>query len=455
MRNLAASSHARFLLIVGLLGFLAFAGFLISTKILDALKDTEEDLTSRAERVASRLEESFQQARERLEIVALNPLVQVQDPQIITDLLTEVMEQSPQYEALLVIDHNGSLIAEVPTGVHSECLTQVGSLLDMIQGCRILSVNDTYGVSHYVCASATKVRGDQNGEGRFLAALADLEHIAETALLDNRDDKISLSIDGKEEIVLYDPDYGSTWKSAPFILTVLSHSVKAETPTLRGTSVVLGPEWMITVSKPYGLFLSNFARDNLSIQGFFALLFFPVVIIFSIVMLAINHSRRYFKELAIRDGLTGLYNHRFFQTALQAEVTKQDNTSISLLMIDIDDFKFLNDTHGHQAGDQVLIELADILSSSIRDTDIAARYGGEEFTVILPGIGPKEAFKVAERIGNRVKAKGKCTVSIGVSSLPEHASTIEDLIRGADQALYRAKSLSKDRAIGVWELGER
>lgn len=454
MQRIVESSHARFLSIIGLLGFLAFAGFLISTQILDNLADTESELQSRARRVASRLEESFQQARERLQIVALNPLVQVQEAQVIADVLAKVMEQSPQYKALLVIERDGSLVAEAPTGIYHGCRTQVASLADLVQGYSILTISDTDGIGRYVFASTTEIKGNKDGEGRFLVALTDLEYIAGTTLLGNRDDKISLSIDEKEDVVLYDPNYDNSWRPSPFVVTVLTRIVRAETGSIQGTALVSGPKWIITVSKPYGLFLSTYVQEMLSSQRLFVLLFFPVIIIFSIVILAINHSRRYFKELAIRDGLTGLYNHRFFRTTLQAQIDRQQDPSISLLMVDIDDFKSVNDTYGHQVGDQVLTEVADILDSSIRDTDIAARYGGEEFTILLPGIGPTEAFRIAERIRNTVKTKCNCTISIGICSLPEYATTIEELIRGADQALYRAKSLSKDRVIGAWELPE-
>jgi len=97
-------------------------------------------------------------------------------------------------------------------------------------------------------------------------------------------------------------------------------------------------------------------------------------------------------------------------------------------MIDIDNFKTLNDRLGHQAGDKMLERIADVILSNIRSSDVAARYGGEEFALVLPGLGPEDALKVAERIRLAVKRECEITVSTGVSSLPKYATTVEELI---------------------------
>ncbi|BCV22810.1 GGDEF domain-containing protein [Moorella sp. Hama-1] len=147
------------------------------------------------------------------------------------------------------------------------------------------------------------------------------------------------------------------------------------------------------------------------------------------------------------DVLTGLHNRRYFSTKLYAI---QAQTPISLLLIDIDNFKGINDTYGHLAGDQVLRQFAEILQSSIRksDIDIVARWGGEEFAVILPRTGAKEAFKIADRIRtiveNHLFSYGsiacKITVSIGIASTKEGADIdMEQLIKISDEALYKAK----------------
>jgi diguanylate cyclase (GGDEF)-like protein len=162
------------------------------------------------------------------------------------------------------------------------------------------------------------------------------------------------------------------------------------------------------------------------------------------------------QELAITDGLTGLFNHREFQRRLDDEIERNQRYghSFSLLLVDIDYFKQVNDQHGHLAGDAMLKALAAAIQGSIRTIDIAARYGGEEITVILPETPLAGAQVVAERI--RVNVAGlrltspsglpfSCTVSIGVAVVPEDAGRRERLIDAADKALYLAKCTGRNR----------
>ncbi|QNB46507.1 diguanylate cyclase [Thermanaerosceptrum fracticalcis] len=145
------------------------------------------------------------------------------------------------------------------------------------------------------------------------------------------------------------------------------------------------------------------------------------------------------------DSLTGLRNRKYFYTKLSELKSK---APVSLILIDIDDFKSINDTYGHIAGDQVLQQFADILQSNTRKNDIIARWGGEEFMVILPQTDVKEAFKIANRIRTIVEnhlfsyenITCKITVSIGITSIKEGADIgTEQFIKTADAALYRAK----------------
>jgi diguanylate cyclase (GGDEF)-like protein len=162
------------------------------------------------------------------------------------------------------------------------------------------------------------------------------------------------------------------------------------------------------------------------------------------------------RSLSIRDGVTGLFNHRHLMELVQLEFERvgryQDR--FSLLMIDIDHFKRVNDEHGHPAGDAVLRELGAVLKDCLRTVDVVARYGGEEFVVILPHTNHEEAVQTAERVRARVgshvfKTQGKelqITVSVGVASCPgAGADTAEAVIREADKALYRAKNAGRDR----------
>jgi diguanylate cyclase (GGDEF)-like protein len=157
---------------------------------------------------------------------------------------------------------------------------------------------------------------------------------------------------------------------------------------------------------------------------------------------------------AITDGLTGLYNHAYFLQALRREIhrSKRHELKMSLAMFDLDDFKKLNDTRGHLEGDKVLMKASALIKESLREIDVAARYGGEEFAVILPETSASGAFVVAERIRLKIaqffrrKPGGpKVTVSGGVAAYPEDSEALEDLIRRADQGLYRSKAAGKNR----------
>ena len=168
------------------------------------------------------------------------------------------------------------------------------------------------------------------------------------------------------------------------------------------------------------------------------------------------YERRY--QEAITDPLTGVANRRYFQNQLAREVARAQRFQrpLSLLMLDLDDFKRYNDTFGHPAGDEALKLIARTLEQHIRSVDIVARYGGEEFAVILPETPRDKALQVAQRI---VKAIGPLhkkpgsplraplTVSVGVATMPDHATSMEDLILAADVALYHAKRHGKNQAV--------
>ncbi len=161
--------------------------------------------------------------------------------------------------------------------------------------------------------------------------------------------------------------------------------------------------------------------------------------------------------LSYIDDLTGIYNHRFFiqQLTLEIERQKRYPTPLSLLMIDIDYFKHYNDTNGHLAGDQALRAIALIIQHGVRQTDIVARYGGEEFSAILINSGKEGAKRIAERVRRDVaethfpneglQPNKDLTVSIGVGTFSPSITTLTDLIREADNALYRAKRAGRNR----------
>jgi len=165
----------------------------------------------------------------------------------------------------------------------------------------------------------------------------------------------------------------------------------------------------------------------------------------------------YYKKLSTVDDLTDLYNYRAFRQTLITEIKRHARYKrpLNLLMIDIDNFKEVNDRFGHLVGDQILKKLAELLKKSVRACDHLARYGGEEFAVILPETTENEAYMVGERIVLTVNEfqfetasagpVGRLSVSVGLASFPADAVESQQLIEKADEALYRGKKLGKNR----------
>jgi two-component system cell cycle response regulator len=165
------------------------------------------------------------------------------------------------------------------------------------------------------------------------------------------------------------------------------------------------------------------------------------------------------KDLSMRDSMTGLYNFRHFVETLRLEIAKAERYEepLACIMLDIDNFKGVNDNHGHQVGDMVLKELARSVSLSVRSSDIPARYGGDEFIVVLPRTDKPLAEKIARRLmdlfsGKEIRVptkKGsvKVTLSIGIACFPEDTTNMDELMKLADDALYRAKREGKDRIV--------
>jgi len=163
-------------------------------------------------------------------------------------------------------------------------------------------------------------------------------------------------------------------------------------------------------------------------------------------------------DQSIRDPLTGLFNRRYMEQTMQREMLRaaQNQTKIGIIMADIDHFKNFNDKHGHEAGDELLIKIADFFKYEIRGSDTACRYGGEEFILILPGASTEGTHKRAEHIREEVKnlrayfrdrMLPSITLSMGIATYPDHGTALSDLIQVADAALYRAKEQGRDRTI--------
>lgn len=187
-------------------------------------------------------------------------------------------------------------------------------------------------------------------------------------------------------------------------------------------------------------------------------LFSPFLLIAYITtMLAadVHYGRQMFKSLSETDEMTGLLNKRSFGTVLikAATLAKRYSYPMSLMMIDADNLKFVNDKYGHKAGDRLIITLADIIHDCLRMSDVIARYGGDEFVVLLPQATEDKAFEAGNRIkkavenssfdieGNRVNT----TVSIGIASYPNDALNMDELLEKADNSLYRSKKAGRNQ----------
>lgn len=164
---------------------------------------------------------------------------------------------------------------------------------------------------------------------------------------------------------------------------------------------------------------------------------------------------RRLEGLSVTDDLTQLYNSRYLNQVLRREVKRASRTGrpLSLLFLDLDGFKRVNDTRGHQAGSRALVEAATVIRGSARETDVIARFGGDEFALVLPETGAPGATAVAERVRDRLASHPflasdgtmmRLTASVGVATLPDVAATAEELLRVADLSMYMVKAQGKN-----------
>jgi diguanylate cyclase (GGDEF)-like protein/PAS domain S-box-containing protein len=163
------------------------------------------------------------------------------------------------------------------------------------------------------------------------------------------------------------------------------------------------------------------------------------------------------REQAIRDPLTNLFNRRYLEETLEREVARatRENYSVCIMMIDIDHFKQINDTYGHEAGDEVLRVLANTLSEQSRRGDFACRYGGEEFVIVMPNINIETAYERAKNLRQSIHelyvpyrhSNLTITISIGVACYPTNGQSREAILRAADQAMYGAKQAGRDHIL--------
>lgn len=162
-------------------------------------------------------------------------------------------------------------------------------------------------------------------------------------------------------------------------------------------------------------------------------------------MIPIEQHNEHLQNMVMIDNLTNSYTKKFILDTIEREIEAPGKGGFTVIMFDIDNFKILNDTQGHMAGDVILKKIATIARASIRNLDVLGRYGGDEFIIVLPGVNASEAMFVAERFRKKVKeAELKISVSIGVASYPEDGRTREKLIEISDAGLYHSKKIGRN-----------
>ena len=234
-------------------------------------------------------------------------------------------------------------------------------------------------------------------------------------------------------------------------------------PYLRGLYGLL-----LSTASPLGWILIQFivGRDPFSPQYFDVLLYtymsFATAIVFSILGFAIGRRELMITDLALTDGLTSLYNKRYFTNRLDQEFERhiRNGSEMAIIQIDIDFFKNINDTYGHQTGDEVLKSIASLVQENCRRNEIAARVGGEELSIIAYDCEEKEAYTLAERIREKIKQLDftkfgihqAITASFGIAIVNGDSNTGLDVYQHADQALYLAKKTGRDKVCTYSEI---
>ncbi|MAY03797.1 MAG: GGDEF domain-containing protein [Gammaproteobacteria bacterium] len=270
-----------------------------------------------------------------------------------------------------------------------------------------------------------------------------------------------------------------TWVMILFITLVVWNTGSTESPLLNlyllviiSSSITLGKAVTIAeiviISLVYFFLASRTGLDySLVAYTEFLVFFLPFMLVAYITtMLAadVNYGKEMFKVLSETDEMTGLLNKRSFSPMLNkaTEVAVQYSQPLSIMMIDADNLKTVNDTHGHKAGDKLIETIAGAIRDCLRTSDITCRYGGDEFVALLPHLPSKKARETAERLRSAVESTSfdvdgvriSTTVSVGVASYPDEVKIADELMEKADEALYKSKASGRNCVITYSQLME-
>lgn len=309
-------------------------------------------------------------------------------------------------------------------------------------------VNSIQGELGYVHSSIMRKMKDD--DGFYLSVVAE----AESETIKRASDILKTPIQARRLAYTQDGMFAEALENRKIIQSKnIASSLKAIIPNIEQKqlddiltdksvrSIIVIP--LYSMENPFGLFCVFSSRDELAEAETDFLSMFAQQIELAITIADLFEK---VKEQAVTDGLTGLYNRRYFEEYLKKEVTraKRINQPFSIIGIDLDFLKKINDEYGHAFGDLAIKSIAEVLMANARSIDTAARMGGEEFNVILPGVTSEGAMIAAERIRKAIESKeldtiGHVTASIGVATFLEHSGNIDDVLELTDQAMYLSK----------------
>lgn len=344
--------------------------------------------------------------------------------------------------------------------VANKRMLSLQNILDMMNSAKPLKnvletvVNSIQGELGYL--HCTIMRKETDADGDYFSTIADADDIT----IKRIDEIIKEPIRSRRLAYSKDGIFYNTLENRKISTTNdIESSLKAIIPDMEKDlleevlkeksirSIIVMP--IYAFDKPFGVFVVFSSRESLAESETDFLSMYSGQIELAITIANLFEQ---VKEQAVTDGLTGLYNRRYFEEYLKKEFTRAQRIKqpFSIIGLDLDFLKKINDTYGHSFGDTAIKAIADVLKTNARSIDTAARIGGEEFNIILPGVTSSGALIAAERIRKAIENKeieriGHITASVGIATYPEHAESIEDLLELADQAMYLSKQNGRNR----------